>query len=436
MQITPIPDLSLSVLTDAPRIDAAVDMPFADIFALTKSVLQDAKQASAPSADVPDQEVEKSDIALAPAAVSPDVMPDTEVTKQGAQALQQLEDAPINEVTDTPPEPAPLVEDVGVIPMTALLVAPKMSGHSKGAIEQTVFGKDKISPALPLTVGASTQTAISDEPVKVQELALVHPPRQNPVPPNTIVPTAQFAILTPVTPLLPLDMRKSSAMPIVWDVAQASQPEQPRPASKGVTPALPQISPMSFTSALPPENPSQGTAVMTSLQRLSDEGASHGFLPALQAAHGFSQPHNGPNMAPSTGISPTYTAAQTPQGIGAAQQVAMAITTSADGAVDIALNPEDLGRVRLVLSTTDAGVALAITAERPETQDLMRRHLDSLAQEMKALGFKDVSFSFDGQSSNQRRHDSQNDDPSHVPHEDVRNVVVQTGQHDGLDLRL
>ncbi len=76
-------------------------------------------------------------------------------------------------------------------------------------------------------------------------------------------------------------------------------------------------------------------------------------------------------------------------------QMAEAIRVTLDRSVEIALNPKELGRVRMVLSPSDAGVTLNILAERPETLELMRRNIDDLAKSFADLGYEDISFSFD-----------------------------------------
>ena len=63
--------------------------------------------------------------------------------------------------------------------------------------------------------------------------------------------------------------------------------------------------------------------------------------------------------------------------------------------VEIALSPEELGRVRMVVTQVEAGVAIQITAERQETLDLMRRNLDDLTSDLENLGYTEMSFSFD-----------------------------------------
>jgi flagellar hook-length control protein FliK len=56
------------------------------------------------------------------------------------------------------------------------------------------------------------------------------------------------------------------------------------------------------------------------------------------------------------------------------------------GPLEVALDPPELGRVRLSLVEVAGAMTLSITAERPETAELMRRHLDLLAQEFTRSG--------------------------------------------------
>ena len=45
-------------------------------------------------------------------------------------------------------------------------------------------------------------------------------------------------------------------------------------------------------------------------------------------------------------------------------------------------------------SHSDHPETLTLTAERPETLDLMRRHIDQLAQDFRDLGYRNLAFSF------------------------------------------
>ncbi|MEM6309068.1 MAG: flagellar hook-length control protein FliK [Pseudomonadota bacterium] len=76
-------------------------------------------------------------------------------------------------------------------------------------------------------------------------------------------------------------------------------------------------------------------------------------------------------------------------------QMAQAMRSAGDRSIEIALNPAELGRVRMVLSPSDAGITLSILTERPETLDLMRRNISDLAKSFAELGYADISFSFE-----------------------------------------
>lgn len=78
------------------------------------------------------------------------------------------------------------------------------------------------------------------------------------------------------------------------------------------------------------------------------------------------------------------------------QQLAAAVTGAADGRVEIRLDPEELGRVVLQMQSDGDRISLTITTERAETSDLLRRHLQELAQEFRALGYRSIDLGFGG----------------------------------------
>lgn len=62
--------------------------------------------------------------------------------------------------------------------------------------------------------------------------------------------------------------------------------------------------------------------------------------------------------------------------------------------VEITLNPEELGRVRMSLSSGDRVISVTLTAERMETIDLLRRYATELSQEYQSLGYQNVDLHF------------------------------------------
>ena len=166
----------------------------------------------------------------------------------------------------------------------------------------------------------------------------------------------------------------------------------------------------------------------------ADEGAGRDMAPAVKAttqhASGSRDPSPTPAMAretPMPGVdgsgasaTPLPTVATAPAGTqsqhvsqGSAPQVAgitdigrqavqslgHAIRHMDGGSVEIALSPEELGHVRLLLRDhTTATPTVTLHADRADTLDLMRRHIDILAQDLRDMGYRDVSFSFGSQT--------------------------------------
>ena len=75
------------------------------------------------------------------------------------------------------------------------------------------------------------------------------------------------------------------------------------------------------------------------------------------------------------------------------QQVASAMVTTRKDATEIALSPEELGRLRLVISGPDRN-HVTIWAERPETLDLVRRNADMLTQHLQEAGIETADMEF------------------------------------------
>lgn len=75
------------------------------------------------------------------------------------------------------------------------------------------------------------------------------------------------------------------------------------------------------------------------------------------------------------------------------QQVAEAVVTARGDRTEIALSPEELGRLRLVMTGADRG-QITIWAERPETLDLIRRNADLLTQQLADAGITAGTLDF------------------------------------------
>ena len=79
-----------------------------------------------------------------------------------------------------------------------------------------------------------------------------------------------------------------------------------------------------------------------------------------------------------------------------ARQVAAHPVMKAGGSAEMSLAPEELGHLRLNVEASNAGLRIVIEAARPETADLMRRHVEALRQELRQEGLGAVSVSIGG----------------------------------------
>ncbi|MEC8573177.1 MAG: flagellar hook-length control protein FliK [Pseudomonadota bacterium] len=140
-----------------------------------------------------------------------------------------------------------------------------------------------------------------------------------------------------------------------------------------------------LTAAMP-QTPAMQNESLTAIEPLAVQSGTS--LNGMEMP-GLSQLLTEATMSPGTIHKP-----ETPRLI--ANQMAEALATKGDRNVDVALNPKELGHVNMRVSVTETGVSVMIQTERPETGDLMRRHINELADEFRRMGFEDISFQFSG----------------------------------------
>jgi len=116
-----------------------------------------------------------------------------------------------------------------------------------------------------------------------------------------------------------------------------------------------------------------------------------------------------PSQLPPAMPTPPSPHKTTPEPLGAAEitrsvstQIAASIPDT--GGFDLALDPQELGRVQLRLVHSDHGSTLFVQAERPETMDLLRRHIGQLEQDLRALGHDQLSLRFGTGGQGQQNH--------------------------------
>ncbi|MCX7565797.1 flagellar hook-length control protein FliK [Sulfitobacter sp. F26169L] len=116
--------------------------------------------------------------------------------------------------------------------------------------------------------------------------------------------------------------------------------------------------------------------------------------------------------------------------------------------VEIALSPQELGRVRMSIITDDGAITVNIIAERADTIDLMRRHIDQLGQTFRNMGYEQINFAFGhgasrGDEGEKQPHDGQtgtlpDGDERTVQETNAETAVIQLDSlsESGVDIRL
>lgn len=125
-------------------------------------------------------------------------------------------------------------------------------------------------------------------------------------------------------------------------------------------------------------------------------------------------------------------------------QIVHTATGKAGPVTEIALSPEELGRVRLSFRPHDADpdrIVVMMTFDRPEAMDLFRRHADQLLAEIRAAGFSGADLGFaqsgtqdDGQDRRGRAFSADPPPDSLLPRVSEAPLHLTSGS--SLDLRL
>lgn len=105
------------------------------------------------------------------------------------------------------------------------------------------------------------------------------------------------------------------------------------------------------------------------------------------------------------GVVPADLRAARPVVVPVARQIAEAVVTARDGMVEIALAPEELGRIRIVMSGPDHSPHVVVWVERPEVLDQLRRNAGFLQECLGDAGMADASLEFHGDTSSGSRDD-------------------------------
>lgn len=166
----------------------------------------------------------------------------------------------------------------------------------------------------------------------------------------------------------------------------AQTPRHRRPDFPAEVPAAPQAVVASVTKQVtqPIQIEPKSAQLVQEVSKFTITNMDNELLPPLRSETIASQPTAQSQTLPVRLDAPTHIA----------RQVAEALQNMPNRPVEISLNPEELGRVRLAMSSTEAGIIVSILTERPETMDLMRRHIANLETAFQDIGYEQIAFSF------------------------------------------
>lgn len=206
------------------------------------------------------------------------------------------------------------------------------------------------------------------------------------------------------TVLTAIQARQPEVMPTQWqaqDVRSNGLHSKPTKSS-----TAPPDTPLLLE---PIDTPPKGTE----FSKLSafENSAKSGKLPVTELGQVLGLGSDGPLQAlTSTGVersagfvkSALIAPAQAEVAQNISAQLVGAVSHNRLGVTEVFLNPQELGRVTLSMASQENILTLTILADRPETFELLRRHIDQLAQDFRGIGFDDIQFNFEQQGQEDR----------------------------------
>ena len=79
-----------------------------------------------------------------------------------------------------------------------------------------------------------------------------------------------------------------------------------------------------------------------------------------------------------------------------AEQIRLAMPGNGRQIVEVSYGPKELGSISITLSTMEGSIGISILTERPETLELLRRHIDQLTAALRDLGFQEFDLDIGG----------------------------------------
>lgn len=454
---TPLPQTETPVPAPAATVALPVPIPAESTSRSTGALpaaAQDAPPRPVAWPETPDDPNTNAETSLAGQALAPAIpQPRVMAAGSGSESPQPrvLENRPTPAVTATPPGGPADRHD---------LEPPKLSHHADGepAHRQTAAARNPITGAtIAQTDLLRVTSSASSAPVPN---ATVQTPGEN-RPADGKLPTAE---LTP-DPRRDAAVWKARPNDGPWPTATQSNPwPMPTPAP---TPAAVQIAPQPlFQSGLPQPDIEAEQSLQPRIQSRRGPEQATSFSPAPVSVRAeapdplpfatqtvstdiVSDPSSDTELSIVAGHDPVAATSSTLHTAPAVHRtdlppqlmrmLAEVTVAHPDRPIEITLNPEELGKIRMTMTQGDGQISVAVLADRPETLDALRRHISTLGAEFQSLGYRDVSFSF-GSGGSHGRETAPDVTPTNLRIEPDTPTPVQisvaSSHLGGVDLRL
>lgn len=120
-------------------------------------------------------------------------------------------------------------------------------------------------------------------------------------------------------------------------------------------------------------------------------------------------------------------------------RVVEAVPAATEGPVEIVLDPEELGKLRMQITRSETGWTLHVNIERPETLDFMRRHIETLQKDLVSVGYESLNLQLGGGQNggaSAQEHLKRAEGPSVALDEGQSQNMTTVVINDGLDIRV
>ncbi|WP_166417912.1 flagellar hook-length control protein FliK [Cochlodiniinecator piscidefendens] len=341
---------------------------------------------------------------------------------------------------------------------SALSSSAKIANTTNTAAQDTA-PKFNFKNSTPEIVRATVTASPTDTPNQLQTIPMPEPRGVEQTKAAINVKSTRVASASQpenTTPSIPVEPRPTTALTgspqhdrKFIDSPDPSTPQSPAKDMTATTSTVdhePTFSALNTNSVASPTSPSQNGQMPHEQQSVSktpgllsvgdiEKSDSH----YVERSEGLLSSDPGNVSQARSATSNAFTAPETPKHI--AQQLSGLAPLVQGRPVELALSPDELGKVQLTLNIHEGNVSVSIVAERTETIDLMRRHADLLEKEFRELGYDNIDFHF-GQQTDQNEgsdkhstNDGSAQDIESTNNQDNEPTRILLDAQGGVDLR-